>query len=381
MLVSAKEHLGNDGNAEKTATVADVSVVLPTYNERENIPELLRRLDAALGQVRWEVIIVDDNSPDGTADLARDIAATDPRVRVIRRIGRRGLSGACVEGMLASSAKYVAVMDADLQHDETLLPRMYEILSGGEADLVVASRHAEGGNVGSGLSRIRAWGSGFANSLARTFLHVRLSDPMSGFFMIRREEVERLAPKLSAQGFKILLDLVASARGSLRVKELPFVFRERLHGESKLDTLVALDYLGLLVAKFFGDIVSVRFLMFGMVGASGVIVHLAALKLVLDGLGLMFIASQTVATFVAMTWNFFLNNRLTYRDRRLRGLSIIRGLLTFYAVCSVGVLANVGVANLIYENDAVWFVAGAAGAAMGAVWNYAASSVLTWRKV
>ncbi|WP_312846843.1 glycosyltransferase family 2 protein [Stappia sediminis] len=356
-------------------------MVLPTYNERENISELIRRLDTTLGDIAWEVIVVDDNSPDGTAELARDIAAHDPRVRVIRRIGRRGLSGACVEGMLASSAKFVAVMDADLQHDESLLPRMYNLLNSDEADLVAASRHAQGGDVGSGLSKIRAWGSDFANSLARVFLHVRLSDPMSGFFMIRREEVERLAPKLSAQGFKILLDLVASAKGSLRIKELPFTFRKRLHGESKLDTLVAFDYLGLLVAKLFGDLVSVRFLMFGMVGASGVLVHLAALKLVLDGLGVPFISAQTIATFVAMTWNFFLNNRLTYRDRRLRGLSVIRGLLTFYAVCSVGVLANVGVANLIFENQAVWFVAGAAGAAMGAVWNYAASSVLTWRRV
>lgn len=381
MLVSAKTSAGADERPGEAPRVADLSIVLPTYNERDNIPELIRRLDATLGDIAWEVIVVDDNSPDGTAKLARDIAAHDPRVRVIRRIGRRGLSGACVEGMLASSAKFVAVMDADLQHDESLLPRMYDLLNGDEADLVVASRHAQGGDVGSGLSKIRSWGSDFANSLARTFLHVRLSDPMSGFFMIRREEVERLAPKLSAQGFKILLDLVASAKGSLRIKELPFTFRKRLHGESKLDTLVAFDYLGLLVAKLFGDLVSVRFLMFGMVGASGVLVHLAALKLVLDGLGIAFISAQTIATFVAMTWNFFLNNRLTYRDRRLRGLSVIRGLLTFYAVCSVGVLANVGVANLIFENQAVWFVAGTAGAAMGAVWNYVASSVLTWRKV
>ncbi|WP_425483842.1 glycosyltransferase [Hongsoonwoonella zoysiae] len=384
--MSAKTSAGADersGEAPRAAEtrVADLSIVLPTYNERENISELIRRLDETLGDIAWEVIVVDDNSPDGTAALARDIAAHDPRVRVIRRIGRRGLSGACVEGMLASSAKFVAVMDADLQHDESLLPRMYNLLNGDEADLVVASRHTEGGDVGSGLSKIRGWGSDFANSLARVFLHVRLSDPMSGFFMIRREEVERLAPKLSSQGFKILLDLVASAKGSLRIKELPFTFRKRLHGESKLDTLVAFDYLGLLVAKLFGDIVSVRFLMFGMVGASGVLVHLAALKLVLDGLGIAFISAQTIATFVAMTWNFFLNNRLTYRDRRLRGLSILRGLLTFYAVCSVGVLANVGVANLIFENQGVWFVAGAAGAAMGAVWNYVASSVLTWRKV
>ncbi|MBA5779029.1 glycosyltransferase family 2 protein [Stappia sp. F7233] len=364
----------------RSGAAPTLTVVLPTYNERDNVPVMIARLDAVLKGVDWEVIVVDDNSPDGTSDVARKVARHDPRVRVIRRIGRRGLSGACIEGMLASSARFVAVMDADLQHDETLLPKMLAHLESGEADLAVASRHVEGGNIGHGLTKIRAAGSNLANGLARKLLGVTLSDPMSGFFMISRSEAERLAPSLSTQGFKILLDIVASARGSLRIVELPFVFRERIHGESKLDTLVTLDYLGLLVSKLFGDFVSIRFLMFSMVGASGVVVHLAALKFTLDLLGAPFNAAQTIATFVAMTWNFFLNNRLTYRDRRLTGMAALRGLLTFYAVCSVGVLANVGVANLIYENQPVWWFAGAAGAAMGAVWNYAASSVLTWRR-
>ncbi len=381
MLLSAESAAKAVGEVTaERGIIPALSIVLPTYNERENIPELVARLDRTLSDVAWEVIVVDDNSPDGTADVARKIAMHDPRVRVIRRIGRRGLSGACIEGMLASSARFVAVMDADLQHDETLLPRMYDILHTDEADLVVASRHIEGGDVGSGLSRIRSLGSDVANGLARKLLNVTLSDPMSGFFMMSRAEVERLAPRLSIQGFKILLDIVASAAGSLRIAELPFIFRERLHGESKLDTLVTLDYLGLLVSKFFGDFISIRFLMFGLVGASGVVVHLLSLKVVLDMLGAPFNAAQTIATFVAMTWNFYLNNRLTYRDRRLRGMAALRGLLTFYAVCSVGVLANVGVANLIYESQPVWWFAGAAGAAMGAVWNYAASSALTWRK-
>jgi dolichol-phosphate mannosyltransferase len=189
-----------------------------------------------------------------------------------------------------------------------------------------------------------------------------------------------LAPKLSAQGFKILLDIVASGEGRLRIVEFPFVFRERREGESKLDTLVTFDYLGLLVSKHFGDVVSVRFLMFALVGASGVLVHLLALRGSMIGLGLDFNVAQTLATFVAMTTNFALNNRLTYRDRRLSGLAMLRGLLTFYAVCSAGVLANVGVANMIYQSEPVWWLAGTAGAAMGAVWNYTASSVLTWRK-
>ena len=368
---------------------AELSVILPTFNEAENVPIVIGLLDEALHGIAWEAIVVDDNSPDGTTEVARRLANSDPRIRVIRRVGRRGLSGACIEGMLASSAEFVAVMDADLQHDETLLPKMLAKLAGDGtagnpgADLAVASRHVEGGAVGDGLSAVRASGSGLANRLARIFLHVDLSDPMSGFFMIRRAEVERLAPQLSSQGFKILLDIVASAKGSLRIVELPFVFRERLHGQSKLDTLVALDFLGLILSKLVGDLVSVRFLMFMMVGASGVVVHMVALFSLIEGFAMNFQVAQTAATFVAMTTNFYLNNRLTYRDRRLHGWATLRGLLTFYVVCGFGVIANVGVASLIYQEDAgriLIGVAGAAGAVMGAVWNYAASSVLTWRK-
>ena len=370
---------GQTGQAQPVAAAAELSVILPSFNEAANIPILVKLLETALAGIAWEAIVVDDNSPDGTTEVARRIAQSEPRLRVIRRIGRRGLSGACIEGILASSAPFVAIMDADLQHDETLLPKMLEELKSGDADLVVASRKAEGGTVGEGLSTIRAWGSNIANGLAQKLLNVTLSDPMSGFFMVRREKAEALAPKLSAQGFKILLDLVSSAGGTLKIRELPFTFRERQHGESKLDTLVTLDYFGLLLAKYFGDIVSVRFLMFGLVGASGLVVHLAALRLFLLG-GLEFNFAQTAASFVAMTTNFFLNNQLTYRDRRLRGLRALVGLLTFYAVCSVGVLANVGVANLIYADPSYWWFAGTAGAIMGAVWNYAASSALTWRR-
>ncbi|MET1413902.1 glycosyltransferase family 2 protein [Roseibium sp. HPY-6] len=363
----------------RDARAAELSIILPSFNEAKNIPILVGLLDKALAGIAWEAIVVDDNSPDGTTEVARSIAGTDPRIRVIRRIGRRGLSGACIEGILSSSAPYVAVMDADLQHDETLLPKMFEAIKSDKTDLVVASRKVAGGTVGEGLSAIRAWGSNIANGLAQKLLNVTLSDPMSGFFMVRRDKAEALASKLSPQGFKILLDLVSSANGTLKIKELPFTFRERQHGESKLDTLVTLDYFGLLLSKYFGDIVSTRFLMFGLVGASGLFVHLLALRFFLLG-GLEFNLAQTAASFVAMTSNFFLNNQLTYRDRRLRGFRALIGLLTFYAVCSVGVLANVGVANLIYADPAYWWLAGTAGAVMGAVWNYAASSALTWRK-
>jgi dolichol-phosphate mannosyltransferase len=365
-------------NVQELRPSAELSIIVPTFNEVSNIAELVSRIERVLTGTIWEVIFVDDNSPDGTAQLAKEISRRDSRVRCIHRIGRRGLAGACIEGILSSSAPVVAVMDADLQHDETLLPRMLERIREG-ADLVVGSRYVVGAS-SAGLSSIRQWGSDFATSLARRFLHVELKDPMSGFFMVSRSKVEPVAGRLSGEGFKILLDIVTASPTPLRTVELPFTFRDRLAGESKLDTLVTAEYLGLLCSKLSGGLLPTRFLMFVTVGATGLAIHLLALSLFSRVLDWGFSGAQLAATIVAMTWNFILNNQLTYRDRRLRGLRFFTGLLSFYAVCSLGTLANVGVASWLYElRPNIWF-AGIAGAVMSSVFNYAATSVLTWRR-
>jgi dolichol-phosphate mannosyltransferase len=356
-----------------------LSVVIPTFNERDNVVTLFRRLDAALKGVSWEAIFVDDNSPDGTTDVLRKLAREDGRARCIRRIGRRGLSGACIEGILASSAPCAAVIDADLQHDETRLPQMLKLLQGGEADLVIGSRYIEGGSADSFNSQ-RAGFSTLATEVAQRVLRVEVADPMSGFFMIRRDRFEQLAPQLSTQGFKILLDVVATAHGTLRVKEIPYTFGSRLHGESKLDSMVALDFLGLVLAKLTNDAVSLRFLLFALVGSIGVAVHFITLYIALKAFAMPFPEAQGLAALVAMTSNFLMNNFLTYRDQRLKGFSVLRGLLLFYLVCSVGLVANVGVAFSVYGQRPVWWLAGAAGALMGVVWNYAMSGLFVWRK-
>ena len=366
-------------NVRQTMGLPTLSVVVPTFNERDNVAKLYRKLEAVLGEVAWEVVFVDDNSPDGTWSIVRDLARQDSRVRCVRRIGRRGLSGACIEGILASSAPYAAVMDADLQHDETQLPKMLSLLTSGQAELVVGSRYVEGGSADSFDSK-RAGFSVFATSIAKRVLGVGIADPMSGFFMIRRDRFEELAPKLSTQGFKILLDIVATAHGELKTVEVPFTFGSRLHGESKLDSMVALDFLGLVLAKFTNDAVSLRFLLFAMVGGTGLLVHLSTLFIALKVLGWPFPQAQAAGAFVAMTSNFILNNFLTYRDQRLKGFAILGGLLAFYLVCSVGLFANVGVAFSVYDQEPIWWLAGAAGALMGVVWNYAMSGLFVWRK-
>src|SRR6201986_4774025 len=264
------------GNPPQVVGLPKLSVVIPTFNERDNVTTLFRRLEKTLAGIPFEAIFVDDNSPDGTWQVLRALSREDGRVRCIRRIGRRGLSGACIEGILASSAPCAAVIDADLQHDETQLPKMLSLLQGDDFDLVVGSRYIEGGSADS-FNRQRAGGSAFATEIAKRVLKVKIADPMSGFFMIRRDRFEQLAPQLSTQGFKILLDIVATARGDLKITEIPYTFGARQHGESKLDSMVALDFLGLVLAKLTHDVISLRFLLFAMVGGTGLFVHLGTL--------------------------------------------------------------------------------------------------------
>jgi dolichol-phosphate mannosyltransferase len=354
-----------------------LSVVIPTFKERGNVAELVRRLDIALAGIRWEAIFVDDNSPDGTSDAVKEIAARDTRVRCLRRVGRRGLAGACIEGMLSSSAPVVAVMDADLQHDETVLPKMLAKLTGGDFDLVAATRYVEGGNAES-FGETRGAISRIATKITHSALGISLSDPMSGFFMMRRDKFDQIVPRLSPAGFKILLDIV-TAGDHLRIAEQPFVFGTRHAGESKFNIQVGVEFLGLLVAKLSGGFVDPRFIFFVIVGAFGLVVQLAVLRAALLS-GLSFPVAQSVATFAAMTSNFLLNNELTYRDRRLKGWSMVRGFIGFCLFCAIGALTNVGLASWLFSAEReTWWVAGAAGAVMGAFWNYAMSSLFIWR--
>lgn len=367
------------GPSRPASGAPTLSVVIPCYNERPNVAPMIARLDAALAGIAWEAIYVDDDSPDGTAAEVRRIGQTDSRVRCIRRIGRRGLASAVIEGALASSAAFVGVIDGDLQHDETRLPVMLLALQGGEYDLAVASRHVEGGDTAGLGNRWRHVLSDGGIRLAQMFLPTPLSDPMSGFFMLPRPLFEELARHLTGQGFKILLDLVLSAPAPLRVIEVPAQFRARVEGESKLDVLVLTQFAGLLVDKVFGGLVPLRFISFALVGALGVLVNLLVLAALRQGTGLAFEVEVAIATVVAMVFNFELNNAVTYRDQRLRGPRLWRGLLLFMLVCGVGAVANIGIAQTLFAQHMRWTVAGGIGAVIGVVWNYAVSATLVWR--
>jgi dolichol-phosphate mannosyltransferase len=357
---------------------AELTVVIPCYNERRNVAPMVERLATALKGIAWEALFVDDDSPDGTADAARDIARHDPRVRCIRRVGRRGLASAVIEGALASSARYIAVIDGDLQHDETRLPVMLAALQAGEADIVVASRFAAGGDA-AGLAA--PWRHGLSAAgirLAGAMTHTKLSDPMSGFFMLPQHLFEQIAPRLTGQGFKILLDLLLSAPTKLRVQEIGATFRPRTEGESKLSPLVMIQFAALLLDKLLGGLVPLRFVSFALVGAVGVLVNVAVLAAA-RAAGAGFDTAQLTGTLVAMVANFDLNNVITYRDQRLRGGRLWRGLILFMLVCSVGAIANIGIARaLYYSRQTGPTPAAAVGAVIGVVWNYAMSATLVW---
>ena len=364
-----------------------LAIILPTYNERGNLRSMIERLDQALRGIAWEAIVVDDNSPDGTSDEARAINLEDPRVRVIHRINRRGLASAAIEGMLSTAAPVVAVMDADHQHDPALLPQMLTAVNSGEYELAYASRFCDGASTEAWGRPDRVRASGVANKLARKLTGVELSDPMSGYFMLRTEILRADAHRLSGVGFKILLDILATVDTALRVKEFPMDFAARAEGESKLDRTVVFEFLVGLYDRWLGRIIPTRFALFGTIGALGVIIHMAVLAAFLnmfggglqDGVFTVFEAGQTIAAVVAMTFNFVLNNSLTYADKRLTGfVPLLRGWCKFALTCSVGLLTNVGVAAVLVRFGFHEYPAAITGIIVGSVWNFALSSKFVW---
>ena len=356
-----------------------VSIIIPSLNERENIPIVVERLEALLTGRKWEVVFVDDDSRDGSLEVLMSLARTKPHVRFIRRIGRRGLSSACLEGMASSVADIFAVMDCDLQHDEAILSKMVAAFEEDPSlELAVGTRYAgEGGGVGE-WSKVRIFISRLATSLGSLARKTELSDPMSGFFAIRREVFEETVRQMTGKGFKILLDMVLSVGRPLKTQEFSYEFRTRQHGESKLDIVVGFEYLYLLADKIFGRFVPVSFVVYVLAGLSGLFLHLAALGILFRYVGIAFVTAQLTATLVAMVSNFLVNNSVTFRQQRLKGAMLLPGLLAYIAICGLGAIVNVQASEYLFENHIPWWFAGAAGALVGAVWNYAVSTQIVW---
>lgn len=335
---------------------------------------MLRELLGLLGDAEAEVIVVDDASTDGTADEVLAVEAEDRRVRLLRREGARGLASAAMAGWEHARGDILGIMDGDGQHDPAVTLRLLEQVRGG-ADLAVGSRYLQAG--ASGLTGGRDFISRAGTRLVDLALGVRLSDPLSGQFLMRRAWFEAAAPRASAVGFKILADLVASAAVEPTVAETPTALRTRLAGESKLDLRVVVDLAAMVVEKRTGGLLPARFVLFSAVGVSGVVMQVAALKL-FDLLIPQFSLALVPAILTAMTWNFALNNVLTFRDRRLRGWGLLTGWVSFAIACGLGAFANWAIASGL-QRLGVWDSAAAiAGALAGGVWNFLAARRATW---
>ena len=359
--------------------VLELAVVVPVYNECANVRSLIAAVDAALTNIEYEIIYVDDDSADGTADLVRAIGRTNRRIRCIQRVNRRGLASACIEGMMSTAAPYIAVIDGDMQHDERILPAMLDKLRREQLDIVIGSRNIEGGSMGE-FARERVAISGFGKKLSRLVSGADMSDPMSGFFLVDRMYLDEVVGDVSAIGFKILLDLVSSARRPVRIGEVPYHFRNRTLGISKLDVLVLVEYIELIVNKLFKGAIPPRFVLFSAVGLIGATVAVLTLVVTYRFSHWSFPLAQAASVFAAMTSNFFLNNIITYRDRRLRGLvNLLRGLMTFYMACAIGAFFAVQIAELLRLTGTRWFFAAIVGLVISAIWNFEVTRLFTWR--
>ncbi len=369
--------LPSDCTASQPSRI-DLALVIPTYNERANIPELIARIETALQGLCWELLFVDDDSPDETAELIAGYARRDSRIRLLHRIGRRGLSTACIEGILATTANYVAIMDADMQHDETILPRMLQTLRQESLDLVIGTRNSQGGSMGQ-FSAHRVLLSRLGTGISHTICHCKLSDPMSGFFLFTRSFFTEVVRGMHGGGFKILVDMLSCSQRPVRFAEIGYTFRERRHGESKLDVNTAIEYLILVIDKLTRGVLPVRFTAFALVGAVGLATHLACLTLLLHIFHWGFVPAQSAATFVAMTENFFLNNLITWRDRSLHNMQLFTGLAAFWLACSFGAWADVLFSRALLQPGIHWAFAGIAGMVLSCVWNYSVSNLLIWQ--
>lgn len=372
-----------------------LSVITPTYCEAENVVPLLEALDAALTGIVYEVLVVDDDSPDGTWRVAEEYAERDPRVRVIRRFNTPGLSQAVMAGMAAAHGEVLAVIDADLQHDERILPQMMRTIVDGDADVVVGTRSGDDGSYGdfSPARRVISW---FAALLARLFLRVPVSDPMSGYFALSRSTFNTYGPRVNPQGFKILLEFIGR-RSPLRVTEIGYHFRSRQRGETKLSPSVIRSYLLAVFELWLGRQVKGQFFLYALVGLSGVFVNLAVFGLgEAMGWGAIDLGfsedvrwSLLAGIQASVLSNFLLNNYFTFWERRFRGRQVIWGFLLFEIVSLAGVVIHVSVFQFLDANgwgsdllgdEAARLVHDLLGYSLALVSNYFLNVNYTWQR-
>lgn len=375
-----------------------LSIVTPTYNEAENLPLLVEELGSALAGIPYEIVIADDDSPDRTWEVADKLASADHRIQVMRRFHDKGLSAAVLDGMSVARGQYLAVIDADLQHDPSALPRMLDAVRGGAADVCVGSRSTEGGGYGNWAAsrRLVSW---VATFIARVILRVSVSDPMSGFFLVSRRAYEDAAPGINPRGFKILLEFIGRDR-SLRVTEVGYEFRNRVHGETKLNRSVIRSYLLAVAELRLGRQIDPAFLLYVLVGIVGLGVNSVVFTLAeaagvpridtglneaLDPIYGSFVLSVNVSILVL----FALNNEFTFWEQRYRGWKLAPAFVVFWLMSLVGTAVHVAVFTYLQSIGFLFSVIGEGpartvhnllGAIVALVINWYLNTTYLWRR-
>mgnify|MGYP001166224958 FL=1 len=358
-----------------------ISIVIPTFNEQNNISGIIDQLLKLDINYEIEIIVVDDNSIDGTAAFVREFSRIDRRVRLIIRMGRSGLSSAIKEGCLCASGEVIAVMDADGQHDPLYIEQALNKLEINKFDILVGSRFIEGSKI-KGLSKRRERSSSIANYLARLSLYgfySHLTDYMSGFILFKRNSCIKFIEKIDVNGFKFFYELLALSKGKLKVIEIPLVFKERIYGNSKLDFPVVWDFLISLIHSFIRRIIPRRAVSFALVGSSGVVVQLLTIYFFMSVTSFDFEKVLPVGVVIAATSNFTINNFFTFRTNKLSGKRFYLGLMKFLLVSSLPIIANIGITTLFYSQLSInSFISQIGGILVVFIWNYAASSKIVW---
>tara|TARA_Y100001968_G_scaffold297194_1_gene305953 strand:- start:271 stop:1380 length:1110 start_codon:yes stop_codon:yes gene_type:complete len=358
-----------------------ISIVLPSYNEYNNITLIIKKLLKFANLYDIEILVVDDDSNDGTTSLVRDLARDEARIRLIHRIGRAGLSSAIKEGVINAKGDIVAIMDSDGQHEpEDVLEAIRKLISN-QLDIVIGSRFQKNSDL-QGLSKARQDGSTLANNIARISLSRKysdLSDYMSGCIVIRRDSCLAFTQRVDVNGFKFLYELLAISNGCLNIQEIPIKFKSRSHGKSKLDISILWDFIISLLHTISGKILPRRAISFALVGLTGVFVQLISTEILIRMLGIDFEAALPYSVVLSASSNYLINNFLTFRSRRLKNMKLITGLLKFLVVASLPVIANVGLATSFYNFiTPSTLLAQIAGIIVVFIWNYAASSRFVW---
>ena len=360
-----------------------ISIVIPTFNEVENIIPLLNNLTVLVSEFEYEIIVVDDDSPDGTSNEVNKYMKSNKSIKLITRIGRSGLSSAIKEGLIFAQGKYLLVLDGDGQHHPSFILDMLEKIKKNKSDIVIASRFLNTSKL-EGLSNKRSLGSKFANKLARISLHKnysKLTDYLSGCFCLEKEMTKKYIRKIEINGFKFLYELLSLSKGKLAVREVPLIFQERRFCNSKLDISIVWDFLISIIHNLTFRILPRTAISFGMVGISGVFVQLFVTSCLVEIFLVDFYSALPFAVIIAATSNFLINNQVTFRSDRLKNSALLIGLLKFLIVASLPVIANVGITTAFYKYiSADTFVAQISGIAIVYAWNYLASSSFVWKK-